>query len=45
MGNEKADVLANEATTSSNATIINTLTYQDIYKKINTLATETMQIS
>jgi len=32
-GNEKVDVLANEATTSPVATIINTLTYQDILKK------------
>ena len=40
-GNEKADVLANEAITSSVATVINTHTYQDILKNINTLSTKT----
>lgn len=45
MGNEKADVLVNEATPSPNATFINTLTYQVISKKINTLANEIWQKS
>lgn len=45
MGNEKADALANEATASPDVTIINRLTYQDVSRKINTLANATWQKS